>query len=114
MCARCIGRFQKQLRSFADHPLVGEVRGVGLIGALELVADKAHEGSLRPRRPRSASRRSMRAQEHGVIVRAIGDAVAFCPPLIITEREIDEMFRRWDPVLDQTLSWVKDQGLKAA
>jgi 4-aminobutyrate--pyruvate transaminase len=108
-----MGHFQKKLRGYAGHPLVGEARGIGLIGAIELVADKrTKEPFALP--PTVGPYAQARAQAHGLLVRAAGDAVAFCPPLIITEREIDELFRRWDPVLDETMTWVKAQGLKAA
>ncbi len=107
------GRFQEKLRAFAEHPLVGEVRTVGLIGALELVADKRTKAPFAPS-PKVALHAQARAQEHGLLLRAIGDSVAFCPPLVITEAEIDELFRRWEPALDETLSWVKAQGLMAA
>jgi 4-aminobutyrate--pyruvate transaminase len=108
-----MGRFQKKLRAFGDHPLVGEARGIGLVGALELVADKRTKAPFAPP-PKVGLYAQARAQDRGLLVRAIGDAVAFCPPLIITEAEIDEMFRRFEPALDEALAWVKDQGLKAA
>ncbi len=108
-----MGHFQKKLRSYAGHPLVGEVRGIGLIGAIELVADQRTKAPF-PLPPKVGPYAQERAQAHGLLVRAVGDAVAFCPPLIITESEIDELFRRFDPVLDETMGWVEAQGLKAA
>jgi 4-aminobutyrate--pyruvate transaminase len=108
-----MGRFQKKLRSFEGHPLVGEARGIGLVGALELVADKRTKAPFAPP-PKVGLYAQARAQDRGLLVRAIGDSVAFCPPLIITEGEIDELFRRWEPALDEAMAWVKDQGLKAA
>jgi 4-aminobutyrate--pyruvate transaminase len=55
------------------------------------------------------------AQEHGLIVRPLlGDRVALCPPLIITEDQIDEMFRRFARALDDTTQMVKSKGLAAA
>src|SRR5262249_31727022 len=107
------GPFQKALRHYGNHPLVGEARGIGLVGALELVADKSTKEPF-PQPAQVALYAQMRAQAHGLLVRAIGDAIAFSPPLIITEAEIAEMFRRFDPVLDETLAWVKAQGLRAA
>ncbi|HVG82787.1 MAG TPA: aminotransferase class III-fold pyridoxal phosphate-dependent enzyme, partial [Methylomirabilota bacterium] len=108
-----MGQFQKKLRAFADHPLVGEARGIGLVGALELVADKRTKAPFAPP-PKVGLYAQARAQDRGLLVRAIGDSVAFCPPLIITEAEIDELFRRFAPALDEAMTWVKDQGLKAA
>jgi 4-aminobutyrate--pyruvate transaminase len=103
-------RFQAGLRRFAGHPLVGEVRGVGLIGALELVKDKATKAPFDPKQGVGALF-AARAQEHGLIVRAMGDAVALCPPLIITSDEIDEMLRRFGRALDDTAAAVSRAGL---
>ena len=83
-------RFQAGLRRFADHPLVGEVRGVGLVAGVELVADKATKAPFPPADAMGARVAGL-AQKHGLIIRAMGDTLAFSPPLIITEAEIDEM-----------------------
>lgn len=97
--------FQSRLRSFREHPLVGEARGVGLIGALEFVADKdTKQGFETPGRVGRYC--AERCQEHGLIIRAIGDIIAFCPPLIIDEPEIDEMFERFTHAIDETLDWI--------
>ncbi|WP_119458897.1 aspartate aminotransferase family protein [Rhodospirillaceae bacterium SYSU D60014] len=104
--------FQEGLQRFADHPLVGEVRGVGLVGAIELVKDKATKESFDPKQA-VGSYAVGRAQEHGVILRAIVDSVAFCPPLIATEAEITDMFDRFGRALDDTATWVQDQGLRS-
>ncbi len=78
---------QRGLRDrFAGHPLVGEVRGVGLLGAIELVADKAERRSFE-----IGARLAKLAEKHGVTARALADTLAFSPPLIITENEIEEM-----------------------
>ena len=97
---------QDGLRAFKDHPLVGEVRGVGLIGAVELVADKA---SKRPFEPegRLGGYIYDQAHEHGLIVRSIRDTVAFCPPLIICEDEIGAMLTRFSATLDDAMAWVE-------
>ncbi len=108
-----MGRFQQKLRDYGEHPLVGEARGIGLVGALELVADKRSKTPF-ALPPKVALYAQARAQDHGLLVRAVGDSVAFCPPLIITQGEIDELFRRWEPALDETLTWVRAQGLLAA
>jgi 4-aminobutyrate--pyruvate transaminase len=88
-------QFQQGLQRYTSRPLVGEVRGVGLIGAIELVADKARRTPFDPAR-KTGARLAQLAQEQGLIVRAMGDAVAFCPPLIITAAQVDEMFARFD------------------
>jgi len=104
---------QDGLRAFADHPLVGNVRGVGLMGALELVADKKTKRSFDPSFKVKDFLRA-RAQEHGLIVRAIlsGDTIAYSPPLIITEAEINEMMVRLGRALEETTKWVEENGLK--
>lgn len=92
--------FQSRLRAFADHSLVGEVRGLGLIGAVELVEDKAARRNFDPAR-KIAPRLMALAAEHGLIVRALpNDAVAFCPPLIIDITQIDDMFDRFGQAID--------------
>ncbi|MDE2517183.1 MAG: aspartate aminotransferase family protein [Rhodospirillales bacterium] len=93
--ARVGAHFQKSLRArFADHPLVGEVRGMGLIAAMELVADKATHRNFDP--AAKVGPRLLKAMEEaGVIGRAVAnDSLCFSPPLIITEAEIDEMLDR--------------------
>ena len=105
--------FQKRLRAFADHPLVGEARGVGLIGALELVADKPAKRSFEPAQGVPAYC-MYRAYEHGVMPRGMANALGFSPPLIITEPEIDEMFDRFAKALDDTEQWVHKENLREA
>ena len=103
-------RMQAGLRRFQDHPLVGEVRGVGLIGAIELVADKAAKTPFDPKAGVGGFL-SKRAQAHGLIIRPLVDTIAFCPPLIINEDEIDLMFERLGSALDDTLAMVRERGL---
>ncbi len=91
---------QDGLRAFRDHPLVGEARGIGLIGALELVADKQTRAPFPPELTMGA-KVVAKAQDKGVILRAMGDAVAFSPPLVISESEIAEMLRRFGQALDE-------------
>jgi len=98
-------RFQDRLRAFAGHPLVGEVRGVGLIGGVELVADKDTKASFDPAR-KVGIYLSERARENGLIIRSLNDTVAFCPPLIIDEEQIDEMMKRFSKALDATWDWA--------
>jgi 4-aminobutyrate--pyruvate transaminase len=97
--ARRLGpQFQARLRSFADHPLIGEARGVGLIGALEFVADKTTKAMPSPVGSYGA-RIAELCHEEGLIIRAIGDVIAFCPPLIITEAQIEDLFGRFGRAL---------------
>jgi 4-aminobutyrate--pyruvate transaminase len=91
--------FQSAARKFASHPLVGEVRGVGLIAGIELVPDKK---SARPFDPagKVGAQLAAQCQANGLIIRAIGDTIAFCPPLIISEAQIEDMFDRFGRALD--------------
>ena len=87
-------------RRFANHELVGEVRGTGLIGAMELVADKATRKNFDPA-AKIGLRLTKLCEEHGVIGRAsLNDTLCFSPPLIITVEEIDEMLDRIGRALD--------------
>ena len=87
-------------RRFADHPLVGEVRGVGLIAGIEFAADKAAHRNFDPAL-KIGARLAKLCEEHGVLSRNLaGDVLAFSPPLIITEAEIDEMLDRVGKAVD--------------
>lgn len=92
---------QKRLRQLADHPLVGEVRGVGMLGAIELVKNKA----TRERYP-SESGAGMICRGHcfanGLIMRAVGDTMIISPPLVISKAEIDELVDKARQCLDLT------------
>jgi 4-aminobutyrate--pyruvate transaminase len=101
-------RLQAGLRRFADHPLVGNVRGVGLVGGVELVRDKATRAQFDPPGTVGAALVA-RAQAHGLIVRNLADTIAFCPPLIITDAEIDEVLRRFERALEETAA-AQDGG----
>lgn len=88
-------------RRFANHPLVGEVRGAGLIAAVELVADKAAHGNFPPA-AKIGGRMTKLCEENGVISRAVAnDSLCFSPPLIITKDEINEMLTRMTKALDE-------------
>ena len=103
-------RFQSGLRRFADHPLVGEVRGIGLIAGVELVADKASKAPFDPP-GRVGAAFGKHAQDRGLIIRPLGDSIGICPPLIIQVGEVDALLDRFGAALDETLAWVNDQGL---
>ena len=106
-------RMQEGLRRFRDHPLVGEVRGIGLIAGVEMVKDKKTHEAFDPKQGVGAHL-SRRAHEHGLVVRPLGDTIAFTPPLIIKESEIDEMCARFGRALDDTMAWAGQQGLAPA
>ena len=93
---------QQRLATLADHPLVGEVRGVGMLGAIELVQDKAS----RKRYPSEVGV-GMICRGHcfsnGLIMRAVGDTMIIAPPLVISKAEIDELVEKARLCLDLTL-----------
>ncbi|HHL22067.1 MAG TPA: aminotransferase class III-fold pyridoxal phosphate-dependent enzyme [Aliiroseovarius sp.] len=94
------GPFQARLKALGAHPLVGEARGLGLIGAVELVEDKAQKRNFDPARKVGAWV-AARATELGLILRPLAnDTVALCPPLIITEPQVHEVFDILEAALD--------------
>ncbi|MGD9861618.1 MAG: aspartate aminotransferase family protein [Pseudodonghicola sp.] len=98
--AAAVGAYLRQgLSGFADHPLVGEVRGVGLIAAMELVppAGRAEEIAV----GQMGAKMYGIMAENGLISRNMGDAMAFCPPMIITEAQAGEILDIVGRSLDQ-------------
>ena len=101
---------QKRLAEFSDHPLVGEVRGSGLIGALELVANKESGQAFAGGAVGAYAQKAV--QDNGVLLRTVaGSSLAFCPPLIISEAQIDEIIDATSRALDQTLEHCKKEQL---
>ncbi len=108
--ARLEAQFQGGIRALAQSPLVGEARGVGLMAAVEMVADKA---TKRPfSKPGQVGQiANAFAHEEGLILRAIGDTLALCPPLIVTEADVAEILRLMGVVLERTAAAVAEQGI---
>lgn len=100
-------RLQRGLRDLYGHPMVGEVRGVGLIAAVELVADPAKKRGFDPLGKVGAAFFE-RGHGHGLIVRAVQDSIALCPPLIITAEQVDEVLKRFRLTLDETYKWSRE------
>lgn len=101
---------QCRLREFEGHELVGEVRGKGLIAAVETVANKATGQAFEGGEVGAYLQQA--CQDNGLIGRAIaGSSIAFCPPLIITEAQVDELIEKLCKSLDQTLDHVKQKQL---
>ena len=89
------------LRGLASHPLVGEVRGLGLLAGVELVRDKnTHEPFAKNQKIGAIC--AALCEKHGLMLRAIGDTLALCPPLVISETEIEELLARLRLALDET------------
>lgn len=96
--------FQQQLAPIADHPLVGNLRGIGLIAGLELVADKITREQYPPGE-KTAFKVAAACLAEGLIVRALpGDVIAICPPLIITRDQVDELVEKLFRGLNRVLS----------
>ncbi len=95
------GHLLRRLQDLADHPLIGDVSGLGLITGIELVADKETRAPY-PAEVAVGARMDRNGQKHGLILRVIGDRIVFAPPLIITEAEVDETVDRFARALDDT------------
>lgn len=105
--AREVGAYmQQRLRELAEHELVGEVRGIGLIAAVELVADKATKAPWGQVGALGALANGL-LQQNGVISRNMGDSIAFCPPLIITKAQIDIVVEAMKVSLDAALKEIE-------
>ena len=101
---------QQRLAEFSDHPLVGEVRGSGLIGALELVANKETAEPFVGGVVGGYAQKM--AQDQGLLIRAVaGSSLGFCPPLIITNEQIDEMMDKVTLALQATLDYCHKERL---
>ena len=96
-------------QSLADHPLVGEARCVGLIGALELVRDKARRQFF-PEPGHAGTLCRDLCIEHGLVMRAVRDTMIIAPPLIITDAQIDELIAKARKALDATLAALRRDG----
>jgi len=111
--AATIGAYMAQgLAKFADHPLVGEVSTIGLLGALELVADKTTKQPFEGMKVGQYCAKA--AENNGLIIRPLGgNRIALCPPLIIQEAHVDEIMDKLGQALDSTLDFVTAEGLAA-
>ncbi|NKC33792.1 aspartate aminotransferase family protein [Falsiroseomonas selenitidurans] len=110
---RTVGaHMQKALRDrFADHPLVGEVRGIGMVAAIELVADKAEHKNFEAS-AKVGPRLAKAGEEQGVILRGLAnDTIAFSPPLIMTTDEVDSMVERTAKALDAVAVQLRRESL---
>lgn len=97
--------FQERLATLGDHPLVGQARGIGYLGALELVKNKA----TRERYPSEIGAGTVCRDfcfNNGLIMRAVGDTMILSPPLIISREEIDELVDKAQTCLDLTLERI--------
>lgn len=93
--------FRERLAGLADHPLVGEVRAIGWLGAIEIVADKADRRRFAPEGRAGAICRDASVAA-GLVMRAVRDTMVLAPPLVISEAEIDELVDKAREALDVT------------
>ena len=94
--------FSRAFQELEEHPMIGTSRSLGLIGAVELVRDKKKKEFFDPSQ-KIGAHLVAQAQQHGLILRTLpGDIIAHCPPLIISESEMDEMFSRFKKAIDDT------------
>ncbi|MGB0696848.1 MAG: aspartate aminotransferase family protein [Rhodospirillaceae bacterium] len=90
---------QQGLAALKDHPLVGEIRGVGLIAAVELVQDRTTKAPFDPV-GRIGGKLTALAQQEGLILRNLGDSIAFSPSLILTQQDAEEIVARFTRALN--------------
>jgi L-2,4-diaminobutyrate transaminase len=111
--ARVIGDyFQDTLkRAFADHDIVGEVRGVGMLAALEFAPGKSGDSHF-PAAHAVGARVSAACIENGLIARAMphGDILGFAPPLICTREDIDDIVARAKRAVDKIAAELSSSG----
>jgi putrescine---pyruvate transaminase len=93
--------WQDQWATLADHPIVGEARSQGLLGALELVRDKNSPARLAPDGEAAVYCRNT-AIENNLMIRQVGDSIISAPPVIISRTEIDLLIARLRSALDMT------------
>ena len=96
-------------RQIAEHPLVGEARSIGLIGALELVRDKGSRRFFDPRGEVGTICRDFCFQ-NGLIMRAVRDTLIISPPLVINREQVDELAEKAWRCLDLTLQRCRAEG----
>jgi 4-aminobutyrate---pyruvate transaminase len=101
--ARSLGAYLRRRleEKLSDHPMVGEIRGTGLLAGVELVAAKDDVRAFRPEQ-RVGSLIAQKCLQHGAIVRNMGDTIAFCPPFVIEPSEIDQLVDRVAKAIEET------------
>ena len=98
-------RFQAGLRQLGQHPNIGEARGIGLMGALEAVADKASTTPF-PGDLSVGERISTACADQGLICRPLGAAIVLCPPFILTEAQMDEIFGKLEAAMNAVFAEI--------
>ena len=101
------------MKRLAEFELVGEVRYCGLVGGVELVADKTTRRAFKPAQGVGPLTAKL-LEENGLILRAMGDTIGLCPPMVISEGELNELFDRLEKALRQAEEHVTKEKLRAA
>ena len=100
-------------KRFGEHPLVGEVRGVGMVAAVELSPDPAGRKNFDPA-AKIGPRLVKYGEKHGIILRATpGDSIAISPPLVMVENEVDEMVERFGRAVDELTVELRRESIAA-
>ena len=92
---------QSKWMALSDHPIVGHVRGLGMLGSIELVRNKATKERLAPEQSAGGVCREL-CIDNGLVMRAVGDSMIISPQLIMNHSEIDTMLEKVIRALDQT------------
>ena len=98
--------FQEGIKAFAAHPLVGEARGIGLMAALEFVADKQTREPF-PAELKVATQVSNALQRRSILLRALGDTLVMAPPLIVDADQIQTILKAVGEALDEVLASIR-------
>jgi len=97
-----------KLEPLRDHPIVGEIRHLGMFGAIELTNDKESHGLFEPVGEVGTIARN-NCYAEGLIMRPVRDSLVFSPPLVITVSEVDEMVSKLERALNATWDQVQDR-----
>ncbi|PTW51433.1 aminotransferase [Rhodovulum kholense] len=103
---RLTPRFEEGMTRLAENPNIGEFRGKGLMGALEAVADKPTRTPF-PSNLSVSERIANTCTDHGLICRPLGQSIVLCPPFILTEPQMDEMFEKLEAALTEVFAGLK-------
>jgi putrescine aminotransferase len=99
--------FSQALRKLHSHAIVGEVRSLGLIGAVEIVRQPGTNLRFGDKEGTAGTVLRDRCIANGLMVRAVRDSIVVCPPLIITETEIDRLVEIFDKSLTETAALLQ-------
>ena len=107
----CNTHEQKRWQELLDHPLVGESRGIGVLGAIELTPDKASRAKF-PGNGKVGNTCRDHCVDNGLVMRAVGDSMIISPPFVFDDSHVDELIEKATIALNKTAEDI-DQGLLA-